>query len=116
MVENREDRGQSTVEFVLILPVLLLCVALIVQTGRVVALQAQLEAAAREGARAAAVDGAAAAPGAVGRVHAGATTQTSVNGEWIEVRVRSEVQLVWGVSRSTATLEADAVMRRERIP
>ena len=110
---NREDRGQATVEFVLVLPVLLMCVALIVQTGRVVALQIQLEAAAREGARAAAVEGPAAAGAAVGRVYSGATTDVAVAGVWIEVIVRSELELVWGVSRSTATFEADAVMRLE---
>jgi hypothetical protein len=50
------DHGQSTVEFALILPLVVLVVLFIVQAGFVVRDQVLVSHAAREGARAAAVD------------------------------------------------------------
>ena len=52
----RGDRGQATVEFALILPLLLIITVVLVHIGVGLAVQVQLEAAAREGARAAAVE------------------------------------------------------------
>ncbi len=53
---RRNDRGQATVEFALVLPLLVVCIAGLVWVGQVVTLQVRLEHAAREGARAAAVE------------------------------------------------------------
>jgi Flp pilus assembly protein TadG len=49
------DRGQATVEFALVLPVIVLVVMLVLQVGLVVREQVLVSHAAREGARAAAV-------------------------------------------------------------
>ena len=69
-IDLRNDRGQATVEMALILPLLVLCIAGIVWVGQVMAMHVRVEHAAREGARAAAVEPAAAtsvAQAAVGR-------------------------------------------------
>lgn len=52
----RGDRGQATVEVALALPVVVLALLLVVQVALVARSQLQVAAAAREGARAAAVD------------------------------------------------------------
>lgn len=52
---GREDRGQSTVELALVLPLVVLFVLVVVQAGLVIRDQVLLTHAAREGARAASV-------------------------------------------------------------
>lgn len=113
MRDARVDRGQATVEFALVLPVLLACLLLIVQVGRLVAIQSQVEAAAREGARVAAVGARDEVAGAVRRVSPDAAATVRNEGDWITVTVTREVELVWGFSSTSVTVEADAVMRDE---
>ena len=68
-----EDRGQATVEFALVLPLLVVAAALLVHLGLTVRLQLQLEHAAREGARAAAIAPDSAATEATARLPGPAT-------------------------------------------
>ena len=56
MRRSREDRGQSTVEFALLLPLLVICLGGLIWVGQLMTWQVRLEHAAREGARAAAVE------------------------------------------------------------
>ena len=56
MVERRDQRGQSTVELALALPLVALVIGVLVEFGMLVADQARLWHAAREAARVAAVD------------------------------------------------------------
>ena len=117
-VGDTADRGQATLEMALILPLLVLCVAGIVWVGQVMAMQVRLENAAREGARAAAVQPEAAsavAQAAVTRSVSGAVVSTSVGAEFIEVTVSVEVEGVPLVGVGNRTLEADVAMRREDI-
>lgn len=53
---GRGDHGQATVEFALVLPLILVLTIGVVQVGRIAALQVATIGAARDGARAAAVD------------------------------------------------------------
>ena len=110
------DRGQATVEFALILPLLVICVAGVVWIGLVVTTQVRLEHAAREGARAAAVEplrASAQAATAVARSMPDAVVSTSVGGEYVVVSVSTEVSGVRFVGVGARTLEAEAHMRRE---
>lgn len=112
------DRGQATVEMALILPLLVLCVAGIVWVGQVMAMQVRVEHAAREGARAAAVEpvaAAAVAQAAVVRSIDDASVSINVGAELIEVTVTVQVGGVPIIGVGGRTLEADATMRREDI-
>jgi len=115
--EDRDgDRGQATVEFALVLPLLVLCLAGVVWVGQLMSVQVQLENAAREGARAAAVEpdrASSVAFAAVGRVIDGAAVSTSVETQFVVVTVRIDVPGVPLVGVGARTLEADAIMRRE---
>lgn len=116
--EVRDDRGQATLEMALILPLLVLCVAGIVWVGQVMTMQVRLENAAREGARAAAVQPEAAslvAQAAVTRSVSNAAVFTSVGAEFVEVTVSADVAGVPIIGVGERTLEADVSMRREDI-
>jgi len=110
------DRGQATVEFALILPLLVICVAGIVWVGQVMTMQVRLENAAREGARAAVVEpdaAASVATAAARRTVPAAQVSTSVGGEFVEVTVTARVDGVPLIGVGARTLEAGAHMRRE---
>ncbi len=112
------DRGQATLEMALILPLLVLCVAGIVWVGQVMAMQVRVENAAREGARAAAVQPEVAsvvAQQAATRSLDGASVSTSVGPEFVEVTVTIDVDGVPIINLGSRTLEADVAMRREDI-
>lgn len=113
------DRGQATVEFALVLPLLVLCVAGIVWVANVVTVQIRLEHAAREGARAAAVEPGradAASTAAVARsLGPGARVTTSVDAEFVTVEVSATVDGVPFVGVGGRVLHAEAHMRREDI-
>ena len=113
-----EDRGQATLELALILPLLVICIAGIVWVGQVATMQVRLENAAREGARAAAVEpdaASAAARSAVERSVGDAIVSTSVGSEFVEVTVSAEVSGVPIIGLGERTLEAEVSMRREDI-
>ena len=112
------DRGQATLEMALILPLLVLCIAGIVWVGQVMAMQVRLENAAREGARAAAVEPDAAtsvARAAVARSVDDASVTATVGSEFVVVTVTSEVGGVPIIGVGERTLEAEVHMRREDI-
>jgi len=112
----RDDRGQATVELALVLPILVLLLAGIVWVGQLMATQVQLEHAAREGARAAAVEPAAAsslAAGAVARVDSDFGVSTSTGPEFVRVDVSVAVPGVPIIGVGGRTLRADVSMRRE---
>ena len=114
---SREDRGQATVEFALILPLLVLGVVVLVHAAVGLAVQAQLEAAAREGARAAALEPDAAVSEARSAVRRSIGDRTvsvtaGVDAEWITVEVTTVVRFL-PFGDSGRTLRADATMRRE---
>jgi len=116
MRRGRGDRGQATVEFALVLPLLVIVVAGVIWVGQLMTTQVQLENAAREGARAAAIEPARAASvadDAVRRVVGGAVVHTSVDSTYVTVEVRKEIDGVPLVGVGARTLTADAVMRRE---
>ena len=118
------DRGQSTVELALILPVVLVLALAVVQVGLVVRDQVRVVHAAREGARAAAVSSdPGAAAGAVDRNGALAPDRTEVttsprSGRGSEVtvavtyRAATDLPLV-GPLLPDLVLTADATMRVE---
>ena len=113
-----EDRCQATLELALILPLLVICIAGIVWVGQVATMQVRLENAAREGARAAAVEpdaASAAARSAVERSVGDAIVSTSVGSEFVEVTVSAEVSGVPIIGLGERTLEAEVSMRREDI-
>lgn len=120
-VAGSREAGQATVEFALLLPLVLLLLMAIVQAGLVVRDQVAVVHAAREAARAAAVD-----PDPRRAVHAGrrvvegAAVEVAERGPVgtpVEVRVeyrsRTRVPLV-GPLVPDPTLTATAVMRVER--
>ncbi|MFT7474810.1 MAG: Flp pilus assembly protein TadG [Verrucomicrobiales bacterium] len=113
-----EDRGQVTVEFALVLPLLVLCIAGLIWVGNVVALQVRLEHAAREGARAAAVEPERAltvASAAVGRSLGDAVVSVAVDAEFVVVDVESTARGLPLVGIGERTLHAQVHMRREDI-
>jgi len=121
-VTRRADRGQATVEMALALPVLVLALLLVVQAGLVVADHVRAVHAAREGARAAAVDGRPGAAAAAVRAAGGRGCRTSVDrptevGATLTVVVtcplRTDVALVGRLVPDT-TVQARASMRVER--
>lgn len=116
------DRGQATVELALGLPVLLIGLLLVVQAGLVVADHVAVVHAAREAARAVAVDGrpgaAAAAVADAGAPQCRASVARPAEvGATLRVEVicpsRTEVALV-GPLLPDATVRATAAMRVER--
>lgn len=111
-----DDRGQATLELALILPLLVICIAGIVWVGQVATMQVRVENAAREGARAAAVEPEAATSAASAAAHRSlpeAQVSTSVGTEFVEVTVTVRVDGVAIIGVGARTLEADVVMRRE---
>ena len=115
-MRGRGDRGQATVELALVLPILVLILAGVVWVGQLMATQVQLEHAAREGARAAAVEPGAAvslAAGAVARVDSDFTASTSTGPEFVRVEVRVDVPGLPIIGLGGRTLVADVSMRRE---
>lgn len=112
----RDDRGQATVELALVLPILVLLLAGVVWVGNVMATQVQLEHAAREGARAAAVDPGAAsslAASAVARVDTEFAASTSVGAEFVRVETTANIPGLPILGVGGRTLRADVSMRRE---
>jgi Flp pilus assembly protein TadG len=126
-IRRQDDRGQATVELVLVLPVVVLALLLVIQVGLVARAQVLVVAAAREGARAAAVDGpdapraaAAATPGlSADRMSVAASTERGGSGSLVRVEVRyrvaTEVPLV-GPLVGEPTLTAAVAMRAEEAP
>ena len=122
MRRPRQDRGDATVEAVLAVPVLLLLITLVIQFGLYYHAAHTAEAAAQEGARAARVEGAAAADGkqraedfmadaAPNLVHNVTVTATR-DAETAHIEVRGTVHsIVPGVS---LTIHADAESPVER--
>ena len=117
---NDDDRGQATVEFALVLPIVVMLALVIVQVALVVREDLLIQAAAREAARAASVDpdpGSAVA--AAQRIAPGAEVRVrrSGVGEPVEVELATsmatDVPMV-GPILPTVTLRAEAVMRAER--
>lgn len=110
------DRGQATVEFALVLPLLVLCIAGLVWVGNLMATQVRLENAAREGARAAAVEperAAVAAQAAATRSFDGLSVATRLESDFVVVEVAVEVSGVPIIGVGSRRLTADAAMRRE---
>ena len=100
------------------LGVLVLCIAGIIWVGQLATMQVRVENAAREGARAAAVEPEVAtsvASAAARRSLPEAQVSTSVGAEFVEVTVTVEVDGVPIIGVGARTLEADVVMRREDI-
>lgn len=118
-------RGQATVELVLALPVVLLALLLVVQVALIARAQVLVVNAAREGARAAALDGPGAARPAVirspgmsaGAVEVRAASEAGDGADLVRVQVRyrvpTDVPLV-GPLVSDPVLTAEVVMRSER--
>ena len=91
----------------------------VVWVGHVATLQLRLENAAREGARAAAVEpdaATAAAVSAAQRSVSDAAVSVSLGAEYVEVTVRADVAGVPIIGVGERTLEADVTMRREDLP
>ena len=124
MTGRRADGGQATVELALVLPVVVLALLLVIQVGLIARAQVLVVNAAREGARAAAVDGPGAArPAAVGspgiradRAAVSASTEPGETGDLVRVEVRyrvpTDVALI-GPLVGDPTLTAEVVMRAE---
>ncbi|MGN6695571.1 MAG: TadE/TadG family type IV pilus assembly protein [Aquihabitans sp.] len=124
MRRHRSAAGQATVELVLALPVVVLALLLVIQVGLVARAQVLVVHAAREGARAAAVDGegaaraaAARSPGIVDdRLAVSTSTESATTADLVRVRVRyrvpTDVPLV-GPLVGDPTLTAEVVMRAE---
>ena len=113
---GRGDRGQATVEFALVLPLLVLVLAGVIWVGNIMTVQVRLEHAAREGARAAAVEperASSVAPAAVGRSMPDAFTSIGFDGDYVVVTVSKNVDGVPFIGVGARTLEADVAMRRE---
>ncbi|MCU1369154.1 MAG: TadE-like protein [Ilumatobacteraceae bacterium] len=118
------DRGQATVELVLVLPVVVFALLLVIQIGLIARAQVLVVNAAREGARAAAVDGPGAARDAVvrspgirdDRAAVTAATEPGETADLIRVTLRyqvpTDVPLV-GPLVGDPTLTAAVVMRAE---
>ena len=112
------DRGQASVEFALVLPLLVVGAALLLHLGLSIRTQLQLEHLAREGARAAAREPEAAQAEARSVVDRGGgsgfSVTVAVDAEFVEVRVETttnRVPLVPAIGERT--LSARAVFRRE---
>lgn len=116
---GQRERGQATVEFALVLPLLVMCIAGLVWVGQVVTLQVRIEHAAREGARAAAVEPESASSVAANAVAASMGSMvgvsTLVESEHVVVQVTAKANGVPFVGVGERTLVAEAHMRREDI-
>lgn len=124
MSRRRPAAGQATVELVLALPVVVLALLLVIQVGLIARAQVLVVNAAREGARAAAVDGEGAARAAAARtpgidhdrLSVSTSTESGDTGDLIRVNVRyrvpTDVPLV-GPLVGDPTLTAEVVMRAE---
>ena len=119
-----DDRGQATVELVVLLPAVVLVCLVVVQVGALVQRRLLVTHAAREVARAAAVAGGEVEPGRATGLRGGLdpdhlTVTTDVDGEHVEVTVRyrdpTDVALV-GALVPDVTFEARAAMRVEHQP
>ena len=126
MIARRSEIGSSTVEFALVLPLLLVVTLALIQVALVGRDQLLVEAAARAGARAAAVEdddaevvGAAlrAAPTLDPATTTVTTTREGARGAAVTVEVRYEdrirVPFVGWLMGDAVSLEATAVMRQE---
>ncbi len=113
---RRDDRGQATVELALVLPIVVIILAGVVWVGQLMATQVRLEHAAREGARAAAVEPAVASSqsaAAVARVDTDFAVATSLGAEFVRVEVTVDVSGIPIIGLGARTLTADVSMRRE---
>ncbi len=118
MRRSREDRGQSTVEFALVLPLLVICLGGLLWVGQLMTWQIRLENAAREGARAAAIEpenAIAVASTAVSRVAGELNVSTEFDSEFVMVRVTRTVDGVPWIGVGERVLSAEVHMRREDI-
>lgn len=120
----QNNRGQAMVEFALVLPVLLLILGAIIEYGRVFNETLTVTAAAREGARAAAVgdDGPATALGFAAAIDRGKLTATvvpaaPVRGQPVTVTVKNPVPITFPVITAilgdSVTVSGTATMRTE---
>ncbi len=115
---DRDERGQATVEFALVIPLIAIMLLLIVQAGLVVREQVMLINGVREGARAAAIDPSTDAA-FVTRSSSGignAVVNTSNDGTDVTVRATANVPIVVpGLSawHDSIAIEASATMRNE---
>lgn len=112
----RRDRGQATVELALVLPLVVVLLGAIVWIAQLVVLQVQLEHAAREGARAAAVEperAHGAATSAATAVNAEFDVRVSLGAEFVEVAVSDRLHGVPLIGVGVRDLTAEVVMRRE---
>ncbi len=121
---RRGEGGQAAAELVLVLPVVILGLLLVIQVGLIARAQVLVVNAAREGARAAAVEGpgaaeatAAASPGMRDdHLAVSAATEPGQTGDLVRVQVRyrvpTDVPLV-GPMVGVPTLTAEVVMRVE---
>jgi Flp pilus assembly pilin Flp len=116
----KSERGAAAVEFALVVPVLVLLVFGIIQFGRAYNLYLTATAAAREGARAAAVGGSAA--GAVGAFWPGFSTAvspapdpTGSGGQYVQVTVSVPytLRLPLPLGSRDLNIQSTVTMRRE---
>lgn len=117
--------GQATVELVLVLPMVVLAILLVIQVGLIARSQVLVVNAAREGARAASVDGPSAAEPAArdspglspDRLRVDADTVAESTGDLVRVRVRyrapTDVAIV-GALLGEPDLTAEVTMRLEQ--
>ncbi len=123
-MRTRSARGQASVELVLVLPVAVLALLLVIQVGLLARTQVLVVHAAREGARAAAVDGPGAAEAAArrspgidaDRLAVAVHREAGSTGDLVRVAVRyraaTDVPLA-GALVGEPTLTAEVVMRVE---
>ena len=117
---DERDRGAVMAEFAIVLPLLLMLVVAIIQFGFALNTQISIQAAAREGARAAAVgkDGQTAAENAAGPAQSKITSiaagTCSKAGDPVKVTVNAEYKFsIPFVTLGTKTMTATAEMRCE---
>lgn len=122
MTPRANDRGQATVELALVLPVVLVMLLGLVQIGVAIITQIQLENAARQGARAAAVAPARADAEARAAAQRAAedraiAVRTDVDRHHVTVTVSAAVPIVSSIpGLRDRRLIADVTMRREDLP
>ena len=117
-LRNSRQRGQATVELALVLPLIAVLLLLMVQAGLVVRDQLVITHAAREAARAAAVDPGADVAAIVGQRTDldGVTAQQTQDGGNVRVDVHAEIVVrvpLLAMLRPTVGLDASATMRVE---
>jgi len=116
----KSEKGQSMVEFALVLPILILLVCGILDFGWIFANQLAAENASREAARQCAVDSTADAQAIVTDIAPtldGAVATVSVSGSELKVTVTCSVPVLTGIGStflgSTYTVTAETTMRKE---